>query len=495
MKIIKEIKMSEDQYKRANKMAYIIMLMVEVYIIFAAVIKFSEVKDNTGYLVQIIAGVLAITISTFIYLTKSHLKACSVILMAAGALLYAIVLFANDSTLTYVYAVPILIASMVYLNTKIMLYGNGVVIIANVFQVMKLINQDGFDKVKDVIFVEIFIIALMTVASVLVASLLVKFSEENMEIISENARLQSEISNNIKKVAKEIKNNFEDAKEGIEVLEKSIEANKFSIQNIADSTLSTAEAIGNQAKMCVDIQKNSDDAKLYMNKMMSIAKETINNVNSGTDIIKELKSQSEIVKSESIQTVGVTERLVNGVISVKSILDIIMQISSQTNLLALNASIEAARAGEAGRGFSVVADEIRKLSEQTVGAANNIADIIKDLNSDALEAKKSVEVTSEQIEKQDEFVNKTEEEFYTIEKEINSLMKSMKDTRDIMERVIKSTLEISDSISQLSATSEEVAASSMEGEKNAVDAYEQMTRFEITLNSIYELSKRLRENS
>ena len=62
MKIIKEIKMSEDQYKRANKMAYIIMLMVEVYIIFAAVIKFSEVKDNTGYLVQIIAGVLAITI-------------------------------------------------------------------------------------------------------------------------------------------------------------------------------------------------------------------------------------------------------------------------------------------------------------------------------------------------------------------------------------------------------------------------------------------------
>jgi len=64
-----------------------------------------------------------------------------------------------------------------------------------------------------------------------------------------------------------------------------------------------------------------------------------------------------------------------------------------------------------------------------------------------------------------------------------------------MERVIKSTLEISDSISQLSATSEEVAASSMEGEKNAVDAYEQMTRFEITLNSIYELSKRLRENS
>ena len=72
--------------------------------------------------------------------------------------------------------------------------------------------------------------------------------------------------------------------------------------------------------------------------------------------------------------VSVTE-LQNKTNQVKSITDIILNISSQTNLLALNASIEAARAGEAGKGFGVVAEEIRKLAELSKEAANRIQEI------------------------------------------------------------------------------------------------------------------------
>ena len=80
---------------------------------------------------------------------------------------------------------------------------------------------------------------------------------------------------------------------------------------------------------------------------------------------------------------------------VEKITEVIFAISSQTNLLALNASIESARAGEAGKGFSVVAGQIRELSEQTRKSTEQIAGIVKELNTNAQEAVDIVGVSIE----------------------------------------------------------------------------------------------------
>lgn len=264
------------------------------------------------------------------------------------------------------------------------------------------------------------------------------------------------------------------------------------MENIAGSTESTAEAIQEEASICGEILAQADQAGEATDSMIAASRRVNGTVDSGASSVQELGRQADNVSSSSKVVEDVITELTTKVQKVGGFVDTILSISSQTNLLALNASIEAARAGEAGRGFSVVADEIRQLSEDTKEASNNITRIIQDLNADTRLANESIANAVESVTKQNELIAETREKFSQVSSEVELLSNNIDEVKACMEQTRTLSNSIYDNISQLSAASEEVAASSNEGLENSNITVSQVDTCRGIFGSIYELAKDLK---
>ena len=177
----------------------------------------------------------------------------------------------------------------------------------------------------------------------------------------------------------------------------------------------------------------------------------------------------------------------------KKILGFIDDISIQTHLLALNASVEASRAGEAGRGFSVVADEIRNLSNQTKTATAEITSILAEFNGDVERVTESINHTVQTVGEQNNLIEETKGKFDAIDSGVNQLMNSIYDFKRMIDGISDASIVIADGITELSANSEEVAAASNDGTRIMTQAVSDMNQVKAILNDIYSLAQDLRD--
>ena len=170
---------------------------------------------------------------------------------------------------------------------------------------------------------------------------------------------------------------------------------------------------------------------------------------------EKVKVASQIIRNRVTETNGFAEEI-------QKASDMIKNIANQTNLLALNAAIEAARAGESGRGFSVVADEIRKLAEQSNVFAEDIASTIINLKKKTQESLESMNDVTQALELQSSSVESTQTKFYGIATSIETVRQFVNQITELSSEISQSKDNLIETFEQFSAISEENAASTQE---------------------------------
>jgi methyl-accepting chemotaxis protein len=227
-----------------------------------------------------------------------------------------------------------------------------------------------------------------------------------------------------------------------------------------DQTIQVVTAINQMGATISEIASNAATAA-------ETATQASDNTQEGQQVVNKAKDAISRLASDIESTGQVVGQLASTTQEIGSILDVIRDISDQTNLLALNAAIEAARAGEQGRGFAVVADEVRNLASRTADSTEEIQKMINQLQSDAQDAVTAMAagqaVTGEGVTSSDEAV----EVLITISERIhdisdrNTQVATATEEQSTVVHTINQNIEEINAINEVTTgTAEELAAAS-----------------------------------
>ena len=195
----------------------------------------------------------------------------------------------------------------------------------------------------------------------------------------------------------------------------------------------------------------------------------------GAEVVSRAVDSIHRVGKQSLKLKDDMRALAEQARSIDRIMGVISDIADQTNLLALNAAIEAARAGEAGRGFAVVADEVRKLAEKTMASTTDVGDAIKAIQQSAGQSAEQVDAAVRIIGEATEFAGKSGEALQRIVEMADSTADQVRAIATASEQQSASSEEINHSIIQVNAIAGDTAQA-MQAAAEAVTELAEQTR-------------------
>jgi methyl-accepting chemotaxis protein len=223
-----------------------------------------------------------------------------------------------------------------------------------------------------------------------------------------------------------------------------------------------ATASEQMSQTVVDVAKNATT-------IASSASETVRTAQDGGDVVT--KSVAEV--QAIARSVGVSAKTI-GMLGEKSkqigeIVGVINGIADQTNLLALNAAIEAARAGEQGRGFAVVADEVRKLAERTANATAEIAGMIGSIQTEVDGAVRSIDDATRQVEMGVKYTVQAGDALQAIVKSVGQLQSMIQQIASATEEMSSASEQVSGDIQVIASSSNEMSSGAAQISQSSAD--------------------------
>lgn len=254
-----------------------------------------------------------------------------------------------------------------------------------------------------------------------------------------------------------------------EILSNTTEETTASIDSVGQAIIAVATSANEQAK---DIDDGAKEVSILSEEIEAISDQIyqskeesqfIHEVNiKGLEAMNHLESKNGESNKVRKDIENIVEQLNQKIKEIDSIVETIMGISKQTNLLALNAAIEASRAGKEGQGFAVVAEEVRKLAEDTSKASNMVKEIILEIQKDVKKSQDAMVIFKDVSDEQSKAVAHSKDIFTEISKGVQVIVKRINDTAISLQKLKDGKDKVLLAMQNISAVSEETAASSQE---------------------------------
>ncbi|WP_163972076.1 methyl-accepting chemotaxis protein [Oceanobacillus halotolerans] len=267
-----------------------------------------------------------------------------------------------------------------------------------------------------------------------------------------------ELLKEINKVSETVSSHSEELTQSAQEVKLGSEQVATTMQEIASGTETQANHAGEMSTTMNTFTANVQDANENGEHIQQSSTEVLRMTNEGQQLMETSTKQMAVIDQIVHGAVQKVENLEEQSQKISKLVSVIKDVAGQTNLLALNAAIEAARAGEHGKGFAVVADEVRKLAEQVSESVTDITEIVTSIQDETNLVTESLQGCYQEVREGTDQIRTTGEKFNGIRDALNDMVDNVKIVTENLSDIAANSQQMNSAIQEISAVSEETAA-------------------------------------
>lgn len=307
-----------------------------------------------------------------------------------------------------------------------------------------------------------------------------KMQENLREMLREVSSASGEVTNYSLQLAQ----SATEVKEGSEQI-------AMTMQELASGTETQASQAGELSTNMGSFLEKMEESNNNSMLVQQASNEILTMTNEGTELMEKSTTQMEKIDQIVQAAVEKVQGLDTHSREISKLIHVIKDIAEQTNLLALNAAIEAARAGEHGKGFAVVADEVRKLAEQVSLSVTDITKIVANIQNESSQVTDSLNNGYEEVKKGTREIQTTSDTFAGISMFVTEMATNIKSITNTLAAITETTKEMNGTVQEIAAVSEQSSAGVEQVSASTQQTNSSMEEIAVSSNELSKMAERL----